>query len=960
MTDSEKIARLEEEIRYLHGLLDAHGIPYRKIIPPENPLVSPKERITPDMARLFYSYFQGRKDVFSRRAPMKNGRFGYFPACFNFWKQGICPKASGEKIRCQDCRNKKYIPLSPSVLMAHLKGEKKNTSDVVSIYPLLPDNTCNFLVFDFDNHEEEKNDTLWQEEAGALAQICRENHIDALVERSRSGHGAHVWIFFASPIPAAEARKFGNALLAKGAESVNLQGFTAYDRMMPMQDSLPDGGLGNLIALPLQGMALKNGNSAFVDKNWHVIPDQWAALKNTRKLTPAEIDEKIKLWSPLLPVSSYRDNPADSSRPWKKDLPSFDKTDIEGTLSITMADGIYIDKSNLKPRMQNHLRRMAAYSNPEFYKKYALGYSTYGTPRIIYRGYDTGKYIHLPRGCAESLITGLKKDQISFTISDKRQKGRAIAVSFKGRLYPEQQDAVDALLPYHTGILNAATAFGKTAAGAALIACRKTTALILVQNREILKNWETDLPKFLEINEQPPVYTTPTGRVRRRRSVIGTLYSARNTMTGIVDIAMISSLVREDRLPLLKNYGLVIMDECHHAGAETDEKVLSEVSASYVYGLTATPKRSDGQDKRVLFQFGPIRYQYTARDRAKKQGIGHYIYPRFTSLTHLFSQKPTLPELYDLIAKSPSRNLQIIKDTETCVKEGRTPLVMTKYKSHAAYLYSHLKDKADHVFLLQGGQSRRENDRIRSAMAAVPASESMILVAIGKYIGEGFNYPRLDTLLLAMPISWQGNVEQYAGRLNRDYETKKEVIIFDYIDARIPILEKMYTKRLATYKRIGFSLKTDLAETQHVENAIFDFQSYLPVYEKDLLSAQKEIIISSPGLSIRKVSRFVKLTASLQERGVKITILTLPPDIYPETARKWILKSQALLEKAGIQVINPDVCHEHFAVIDRSICWYGSMNLLSREKEEDSLMRLVSPKIAEELVQSAAAKLPPL
>ena len=958
MTDPEKIARLEEEIRYLHGLLDAHGITYRKIISSENPPVPAQELITSDRARPFYSYFQGRKDVFSRRAPMKSGRFGYFPACYNFWKHGVCPKASGQKIRCQDCRYKKYIPLSPAILMAHLKGEKKNTSDVVGIYPLLPDNTCYFLVFDFDNHEEEKNDTLWQEETNALTSICRENHIDCLVERSRSGHGAHVWIFFASPIPAAEARKFGNALLAKGAESVNLKNFTAYDRMMPMQDSLPEGGLGNLIALPLQGQALKNGNSAFVDENWHVIPDQWAALKHTRKLTASEIADKIEQWSPLPAIPSSTVSPMDSSKPWKKEPPSFDKADIAGPLSITMADGIYIDKSNLKPRMQNRLRRMAAYSNPEFYKKYALGYSTYGTPRIVYRGHDTEKYIHLPRGCAEPLITGLKEDQISYAISDKRQKGRAISVSFKGRLYPEQQDAVDALLPYHTGILNAATAFGKTAAGAALIACRKTSSLILVQNREILKNWEADLPKFLEIHEQPPVYTTPTGRVRRRRSVIGTLYSARNTMTGIIDIAMISSLVRDDRLPLLKNYGLVIMDECHHAGAETDEKVLDEVSASYVYGLTATPKRSDGQDKRVLFQFGPIRYQYTAKDRAKKQGIGHYIYPRFTSLTHLFSQKPTISELYDLITRSPSRNQQIIKDAETCVKEGRTPLVMTKYKSHAAYLYSRLKDKADHVFLLQGGQSRRENDRIRSAMAEVPASESIILVAIGKYIGEGFNYPRLDTLLLAMPISWQGNVEQYAGRLNRDYETKKEIIIFDYIDSRIPALEKMYHKRLTTYKRIGFSLKTDLTETQQVENSIFDFQSYLPVYEKDLLSAQKEIIISSPGLSIRKVSRFAKLTTSLLERGVKITIITLPPEIYPETAKKWIRKSQALLERSGIQVTVIPTCHEHFAVIDKRICWYGSMNLLSREKEEDSLMRLISPEIAEELIESAASKLP--
>lgn len=958
MNDSEKIACLEEEINYLRHLLDTHGIPYRKKATEKPPL--PAQRaITPDMARFFYSYFHGRSDVFSRRAPLKSGRFGYFPACYNFWKHGICPKASGRKVRCQDCQHRKYIPLSPAILMAHLKGEKKNTSDVVGLYPLLPDNTCRFLVFDFDNHEEGKaDDKTWQEEAGTLARICRENHIDALVERSRSGHGAHVWIFFASPIPASEARKFGNALLAKGAQSVNMKSFTAYDRMMPMQDNLPSGGLGNLIALPLQGQALKNGNSAFVDENWNVLPDQWETLKRTRKLTSAEVTEKIKLWLPLSSLSSSNKSPTGDteaeSKPWEKECPPLFKEDVKDSLAITLADGIYIAKDNLQPRMQNSLRRLAAYSNPEFFKKYAMGYSTYGTPRIMYRGYDTEKYIHLPRGCLEPLISALKTGGISYTLSDKRHTGRPISLSFKGKLYPEQQDAVDALLPYHTGILNAATAFGKTAAGAALIAARKTSTLILVQNREILKNWETDLSKFLEIKEKMPTYTTPTGRIRQRRSAVGTLSSGRNTLTGIIDIGMISSLAREDRLSLLKNYGLVIMDECHHAGAETDEKVLDRVAASYVYGLTATPKRSDGQDKRILFQFGPIRYKYTAKDRAAKQGIGHFIYPRFTRLAHTFPQKPTIPVLYDLIVKSPTRNEQIIKDTERCIKEGRTPLVMTKYKSHAAFLFSRLKDKADHVFLLQGGQSRKENDRIRAAMAAVPPDESIILVAIGKYIGEGFNYPRLDTLLLAMPISWQGNVEQYAGRLNRDYRTKKDVIIFDYIDAHIPTLEKMYHKRLTTYKRIGFSLKTDLTDTANVPNAIFDSTTYRPVYEKDILSAGKEIIISSPGLGTRKTSRFIKLIPPLQERGVKIQIITLPPDIYPDKAKEWAEKNQHRLAKAGASILTLPNCHEHFAIIDRALCWYGSMNLLSQEKEEDSLMRLTSPKIAEELIQLTA------
>lgn len=403
MNDSEKIACLEKEINYLRHLLDTHGIPYRKKATEKPPL--PAQRaITPDMARFFYSYFHGRSDVFSRRAPLKSGRFGYFPACYNFWKHGICPKASGRKVRCQDCQHRKYIPLSPAILMAHLKGEKKNTSDVVGLYPLLPDNTCRFLVFDFDNHEEGKaDDKTWQEEAGTLARICRENHIDALVERSRSGHGAHVWIFFASPIPASEARKFGNALLAKGAQSVNMKSFTAYDRMMPMQDNLPSGGLGNLIALPLQGQALKNGNSAFVDENWNVLPDQWETLKRTRKLTSAEVTEKIKLWLPLSSLSSSNKSPTGDteaeSRPWEKECPPLFKEDVKDSLAITLADGIYIAKDNLQPRMQNSLRRLAAYSNPEFFKKYAMGYSTYGTPRIMYRGYDTEKYIHLPRGC---------------------------------------------------------------------------------------------------------------------------------------------------------------------------------------------------------------------------------------------------------------------------------------------------------------------------------------------------------------------------------------------------------------------------------------------------------------------------------------------------------------------------------------------------------------------------------
>ena len=961
------ISDLESEIQYLKKLLDENGINYdydahlRALQSDVGDIVFPE--LGPEHANLLYSYFKGRPDVYALRSSKK----GYYTQCNNFWKFAICPKRDGGRVKCQDCPSKDYKELKGRIILQHLQGLKEDCTDVVGLYPLYPDGTCWFLVFDFDNHDEEAEPLKgWEQEVNALRQMCTILGVDTLVERSRSGRGAHVWIFFSDSIQVSKARKFGEALLRKGAESVSLKNFTYYDRMMPMQDSLPEGKLGNLIALPLQGRALRNGNSAFVDESWNTYKDQWKRLRETRKLSEKEVDDFIKRWCPDDDTMSIFQNdivedtaagqtpllfgqsPASTKR-------EFHAEDAEGAVKIVLSDGIYVNKKGLKDRMQNAIRRIAAYSNPQFFQTLKLGFSTKDTPRIVYNGYDEGDYIIIPRGCYDELISQLSGAGVRYNVVDKREKGRKIDVHFNGVLYPEQQVAAEKMLYSDIGVLAAATAFGKTVLGAYLIAQKKVNALVLVHNVEIMNNWIKDLNSFLTINEELPTYTTPKGRVKKRSSLIGIFSSQKDATTGIIDIAMITSLGREDNInELVRNYGMVIVDECHHAAAATHENVLRAVTARYVYGMSATINRGDKQDKKMFMQLGPIRHRYTAKERAQKQGIGHYIYPRFTRLVDLNQSEDKNPaDYYRLIMQSELRNMQIISDTIDCVKRGRTPVVMTKYKEHAQKLYDMLQGSADHVFLLQGGKSLKERAAIREQMAAVRADESLVLVAIGQYVGEGFNYPRLDTMLLAMPISFEGNVEQHAGRLNRDYEGKKDAIIFDYIDQHVPTLKRMYYKRLRAYKRIGYEVCSEITDKQEVVNSIFDSQNYFDIFEKDVVSASKSIVISSPSFSFKKVNWLCAESEHLQLRGVSVVVLTLDPEDYPEDGRDQHRAHIEHLVSSGVNVITRHKYRERFAIIDKSLVWYGSMTLLSNEKEDDSLMRINNPAVAEELLEFA-------
>lgn len=967
----KRIEYLETENAYLKSLLDNAQIPYDMFLNADKDnMFEPDQgariiyrNITPDDANMFFSMFWGRTDVYSKRTVKKTtGEVNYYTQCENFWKNG-CPRISGGKIKCLDCNKRSYRKLEKQQIIAHLKGLAEDGTDVIGIYPLLEDDTCRFIVFDFDNHEKdaEKNDFAniddsWKEEVDALREICLINGIDPLVERSRSGNGAHLWIFFKKKINASLARQFGNALLRKGADSVNLKSFRYYDRMLPMQDHLPQGSIGNLIALPLQGQALKKGNSAFIDKNWNAYPDQWQELFSKPKLSEEFIKEKIKEWQSLEAYEEFEANKivdADGEKPWDK-TNHFIKCDVEGVINITLSNGVYIDASNLKPRIQNRIRELAAFSNPIFYKNQVMGLSNFTNSRYIYLGKDEKGYIKVPRGLLEKIIDECNKAEIKYQIQDERCSGVKIKAEFNGYLKESQIPAVNALLKHETGILNAATAFGKTVVCCDIIAEKKVNTLILLQSSALMEQWESALEKFLIIDEEPPEYETPTGRKKKRKSVIGKLQGAHDSTTGIIDIAMVGSIRKKDEFhKRIKEYGLVIVDECHHAASETILEVLQEVNAKFVYGVTATPFRSDGLEKINYMLLGPIRYKYTSKDRAREQGIEHLVYPRFTrAVTPRFQQEKIHPnEAYAIIRDNDDRDTMIVNDVIKCIKDGRTPVILSRYVDHSRKLYDRLIGMADKVFLLSGENSKKEHKAVLQQMNQVKPDESMILVATGKLIGEGFDYPRLDTLIMAMPVSWKSVVEQYAGRLNRDYKGKERVIIYDYVDSHISMFEKMYYKRLKAYKQIGYDVLSEDGTDKQKANSIYDMDNYSEIYKRDLLEAKNNIIISSPVISGPKVDELIDLLREKQQVGIKINIITWKPDMYRFGDSEYWMELQDRMRRNGFEVnLVEDYC-QHYCIIDKEIVWYGSMNFLGKEDSEDNLMRVCSKTIAMELLE---------
>jgi len=396
---------------------------------------------------------------------------------------------------------------------------------------------------------------------------------------------------------------------------------------------------------------------------------------------------------------------------------------------------------------------------------------------------------------------------------------------------------------------------------------------------------------------------------------------------------------------------MVIVDECHHAASETMANVLQRVKTRYIYGVTATPIRGDGLEKVNHMLMGPIRYRYTSKQRAEAQGIRHLVYPRFTRTVnpYKYGEKIHPNDAYELLRNNDVRDQLIVNDVIQCIPNGRTPVVLSKYTEHAERLYDRLKDAADHVFLFMGTIKKKEQKALRAKLLEVDPKESLILIATGQLIGEGFDFPRLDTLFLTTPVAWKGVVEQYAGRLNRDYEGKQDVIIYDYVDSHIPMFDNMYGKRLNAYKQIGYEVCTGISGDKQEANAIYDLDTYEGVYLCDLREAKAEIVISSQTLNTPKVNQLIRLSNERPE--LKITIVTWVPEVYKYGRDEIRIELMNRLRAASFKILTVEDNCERFAVVDREIVWYGSMNLLSKADVEDNLMRVVSKDIAAELLE---------
>ncbi len=726
--------------------------------------------------KIFMNVFKGRTDLYAKRwISNKTGKSGYSPVCRNEFSY----KCEKPKVKCNECQFKELIPLTEDVILKHLRGEI-----TIGIYPLLPGDLCNFLAIDFDKK-------TYEEDVTEFWNICDEFNIPVYVERSRSGNGAHIWIFFEESMPARLARKMGNILLTKTMQKTSLD-LDSYDRLFPNQDTMPKGGFGNLISLPFQGESSKNGNTVFVNKYFETEKNQISILSNIKKMK----SDEIYAFTDKNKEDDYNEPEVeeilgDDEVPRKDNIKDVIFTnDIECIFS----NQLYIKKLKLFANELTYLKRLASFTNPEFYEKQRIRLPIYKTPRIIICFEEDERFLKLPRGCIGKIKEICNISKVKLIIKDMREKGEQIDYEFNGKLNKKQEKAMKKLLEYDVGVLCAPTGFGKTVVGAKIISELKTNTLVIVNRNNLLEQWREKLSYFLNINKKE----------------IGQIGASKEKINGKLDVASFQSLFKKDNLEeLIKGYGLVIVDECHHVAAFSFEKVLNTIKSKHVYGLTATPTRKDGWHKIIYMQCGDIRIRVNNREVDQSKTIEHTVIVRKTNYRYPITEikdKIQISDIFNDMSHNVFRNSIIIEDIKKCVLDGRVPIVLTERVEHLEVLKQALEDLDVPVVIYKGSMGKKKAKEIQDILSeADKNNKPRIILATSSSIGEGFDDSRLDTLFLTMPVSWKGRIIQYVGRLHREHEDKEKVIVYDYLDD-MAVLEKMYNRRLKGYKIAGYEI----------------------------------------------------------------------------------------------------------------------------------------------------------
>jgi superfamily II DNA or RNA helicase len=747
---------------------------------------SPAEKVA-----LFRSLFAGRDDVFAKfwQNP-KTGRKGYAPACRNEWVRGVCEKP---RVKCGECPDQAFIPVTDEVVTEHLRGRL-----VMGVYPMLRDETCRFLAADFDGDG-------WRDDVAAYVETSRRFGLDPAVERSRSGDGAHVWFFFAEPVAAVTSRRLGCHLITETMERRHELSMRSYDRLFPNQDTMPRGGFGNLIALPLQYEARQDGNSVFVDDGFVPYPDQWGRLATVDRLSVPRVEEIVRDATAGGRVVGLRIADADDVEdPWLRPSQRShslvrDVGPLPDEVAVVVAQRIFVAKNGLPPALINHIKRLAAFQNPEFFKKQAMRLSTALTPRVINCAEDLPEHVALPRGCLAALEDLLSEYGVKLKVEDLRVDGAPLDVEFRGQLTEVQQRASSALLVHEIGVFVAPPGMGKTVVGIEVIAKRARSTLVLVHRTPLLDQWRAQLALFLDL----------------KPGDIGQMGGGKFRPNGRLDVAMLQSLVRRDDVAeLVADYGHVVVDECHHVPAVSFERVMQEVRARYVTGLTATPQRRDGHQPILEFQLGPVRFAIDPRSIAAGHVFEHRLVVKETAFRLPEGATPGIQEIYGVLAADPSRNAMILDDVGHALAEGRSPVLLTERRDHLEYFAERLQDRVRHLVILRGGMSSKLRRDVSEQLASIPTVEERLLLATGRFLGEGFDDARLDTLFLALPVSWKGTLVQYAGRLHRQSHGKSEVRIYDYVDRYVPMLARMFERRMKGYRSMGYASDGELGIRQ--------------------------------------------------------------------------------------------------------------------------------------------------